>query len=108
MKESAIHKAVIDHWKSLGLPGTLVATIPNMKAHGQYGLTKGLPDLMVIAPGLPLGFIELKGDRGNVSSAQRDFELLCLQRGIPMAITFGREQPIHVLEHWNVVRKAAS
>ncbi|MHC1549416.1 hypothetical protein [Phyllobacterium sp. K27] len=108
MKESDIHKAVIDHWRAVGLPGTLVATLPNMGAMGQHGLTKGLPDLMVIAPGLPIGFIELKADRGNVTGAQRDFQLLCLQRGIPIAITFGRDQPIHVLEHWNVVRRAAS
>ena len=106
MKESAIHKAVIDHWKALGLPGTLVATIPNMKAHGQYGLTKGLPDLMVLSPELPVGFIELKAEKGRLSPDQEAFGNLCFATEIPFAVTYGRDEPIRILEHWGVVRKA--
>ena len=105
MREAQIHKAVMDHWRKLGLPGTLVSTIPNAGAFGQAGLTKGLPDLMILAPGLPVGFIELKTDGGKASAAQLVFKSRCIELGIPMAITHGRDEPIRILEEWNVVRR---
>jgi len=104
MTESDIHRAVIAHWRALGLPNTLVATIPNMGAMGQHGLTKGLPDLLVIAPGLPVGFIELKADKGRLSPAQTDFKRMCISAGIPMAVTYGRDEPVQVLQAWKVVK----
>ena len=43
MTEKQIQAAVIAHWKAAALPGTLVpAAIPNARAFGQAGLTKGL------------------------------------------------------------------
>ena len=104
MSEAAIHKAVVAHWRALGVPGSLVATIPNMGAMGQHGLTKGLPDLMVMAPGLPVGFIELKAEKGRLSEAQLDFKMSCEGIGVPYALTFGRDEPIAILEKWQVVR----
>lgn len=104
--EADIHRAVIDHWRALGLPDTLVATIPNMRAAGQYGLTKGLPDLLVIGPD-GVGFIEMKAAKGKPSKAQETFRRLCIRRGIPMCITYGRDEPIDVLEGWGVVRRSA-
>jgi hypothetical protein len=107
VKEADIHSAVMTHWRALGLPGTLVATIPNMGAFGQHGLTKGLPDLLVMAPGLPVGFIELKTDKGAISEAQIHFKDRCESLSIPHAITRGRDEPIRLLEQWGVVRRAA-
>jgi hypothetical protein len=106
MKEAQIHKAVVKHWETLGKPGTLLATIPNMGAMGQYGLTKGLPDLIVIGPGLH-GYIELKTETGKLSQHQQDFQSLCIARGIPFFVTYGRDEPIRLLEELNIVRKAA-
>jgi hypothetical protein len=101
--------AVVHHWRMLGLPRTLVAAIPNQNAHGQPGLTKGLGDLVAIAPGLPVGFIELKREPGSVvSDDQIDFGKLCIALGIPYALAIGRDQPIAILEAWNVVRRAAA
>jgi len=105
MNESAIHSAVIAHWRSCGLPNTLVATLPNMGAMGQHGLTKGLPDLMVLCPSIGVGFIELKTDKGRISEAQAAFKERCILLGIPHAITRGRDEPIAILEQWNVVRR---
>jgi len=104
--ERDIHKAVVDYWRSFGLPGTLVATIPNVPAFGQYGLTKGLFDLLAIAPGLPVGFIELKRDGGRPSPEQLSFQEILNGCGVKNAITYGRDEPIRVLEAWNVVRRA--
>lgn len=105
--EAQITAAVIAHWRSLAIPGTLVAAIPNMGAMRQRGLTKGLPDLMVI--GGPFlrdrtGFVELKTDSGKLRAEQITVGNIMILNGIPYAVTYGRDQPIRLLEAWGVVR----
>lgn len=107
LSEAAIHKAVVSHWRHFGLPNTLVATIPNAGALGQTGLTKGLPDLLILAPSLPVGFIELKSETGKVRPEQLHFQSHCERLHIPFAITRGRDEPIRLLELWGVVREAS-
>jgi hypothetical protein len=108
-RESAIQAAVVDHWRKLAMPDTLVAAIPNAGALGQAGLTAGLFDLLCIGPLVPtrIGFIELKADKGIVSGAQLSFKKLLLFHDISYAITFGRDQPIDVLEMWGLVKQRA-
>jgi hypothetical protein len=107
--EDDITAAVVDHWKLLGVPGSLVASIPNKRAFGQAGLKRGLADLLVLAPELPVGFIELKRDDDSpISDEQREFGKLCMQLGIPYAICVGRDEPIRMLEAWGAVRRAAA
>jgi hypothetical protein len=109
-RESLIQAAVVDHWTLLGLPDTLVAAIPNANAHGQPGLTPGLPDLLVLGPGLPhgVGFIELKRTaRSLVSDDQLRISDLCRALDIPYELTVGRDEPILVLERWGVVSPQA-
>jgi hypothetical protein len=111
--EKAIQAAVVDHWRVLGLPNTLVAAIPNAGALGQPGLTCGLPDLLVMAPwlpgGFPVAFIELKRDPDSrVSDDQRAFGKLCDRLGIRWEVSSGRDDPIALLEAWGVVRRAAA
>lgn len=104
--EKAIQAAVLDHWRKLGAPNTLVAAIPNQNATGQAGLTPGLPDLLVIGPKIGVRFIELKTGRGRLSAAQRAFFDLCVAAGVPQApcVTRGRDEPIEVLRAWGIVR----
>lgn len=107
--EDAITVAVVDHWKRLGVPGSLVASIPNKRAFGQAGLRRGLADLLVLAPGLCVGFIELKRDHDSgISDEQREFGRLCDQLGVPYTVAVGRDEPIRVLEDWGAVRRAAA
>jgi hypothetical protein len=107
--EDDITAAVIEHWQKLGVPGSLVASVPNKRAFGQAGLTRGLADLLVLAPQLPVGFIELKRDDDTpISDPQRDFGKLCMALGIPYAICIGRDEPIKLLEAWGAVRRAAA
>ena len=107
-REGLIQAAVVEHWLKLGVPGSLVAAIPNANAHGQPGLTKGLPDLLVISPklGQLTGFIELKADDGRPSAEQLVVEAIMVARGIPYAMTWGRDQPIKVLEEWGAIYAA--
>jgi hypothetical protein len=66
-----------------------------------FSTTPGLADLLVLAPELPVGFIELKRDDDSpISDPQRDFGSLCMQLGIPYAICVGRDEPITMLEAW--------
>jgi len=106
VRESAIQRAVVDHWRKLGLPDTLVAAIPNAGALGQAGLHAGLFDLLAIGPYVPtrIGFIELKADKGKTSPAQDAFKALLLRHDISYAVTYGRDQPIDVLERWGLVK----
>jgi hypothetical protein len=108
-RESLIQQACIDHWRALGLPGSLVAAIPNANAHGQPGLTRGLFDLVVMSPTLGdrTGWLELKADGGALSKHQKAVKLLMDARGVPYAVTFGRDEPIRVLEDWGAVRVQA-
>lgn len=104
MTEADIQRAVMSHWRALGVPGSLVAAIPNAGALGQHGLTKGLPDLLCMAPGLPVGFLELKAEKGRLSEAQLSFKDRCEKLNVPFAVTYGRDAPIEVLKRWGVVK----
>lgn len=104
MRESAIQAAVCQHWRMFGLPHTLVAAIPNEAAKGQAGLTKGLPDLLIIGGRVRIGFMELKTPTGRLSLEQKTFRALCAFVSIPFADTYGRDEPIAILEAWGVVR----
>ena len=109
LRESAIQRAVVDHWRKLAMPDTLVAAIPNAGALGQPGLHAGLFDLLCMGPLVPtrVGFIELKADKGVVSDAQEAFKKLLLRHDISYAITYGRDMPIDVLEMWGLVKRRA-
>jgi hypothetical protein len=105
--EDQITAAVVDHWRVFGVPGSLVASIPNKRAFGQAGLTPGLPDLLVLSPALgPLtGFIEQKRGRGGrLSDAQIDIGELMRVRGVPYAVCKGRDEPIEQLRTWGAIR----
>lgn len=107
--EDQITAAVIEHWRVFGVPGSLVASIPNKRAFGQAGLTKGLPDLLVLSPQLGrfTGYIEQKRKRGGkLSDAQIDIGKLLVERGVPYAVCRGRDEPIKILEAWGAVRPA--
>jgi hypothetical protein len=108
-REGLIQAAVIDHWKALGVPGSLVAAVPNAKAHGQPGLTRGLFDLVVMSPTLgdKTGWLELKADDGELSDDQKAIKLIMIARGVPYAVAWGRDAPIRVLEQWGAVRPQA-
>ena len=81
-----------------------MAAIPNARAFGQAGLTRGLFDLLVIGGFIGTGFIELKTDKGKLSPHQAAFKMLLIENNVSYAVTYGRDEPIKVLERWNIIR----
>jgi len=108
MLERDIQAAVMAHWRALGVPGSLVAAVPNMRAHGQSGLTAGLFDLVVMSPtlGERTGWLELKVGKRDLSPAQRDIRSIMAALGVPHRVEWGRDDPIRVLEEWGAVRRS--
>lgn len=105
MRESAIQAAVVQHWRMFGLPHTLVAAIPNANAAGQAGLTKGLADLLIIGGNVRIAFLELKTRTGRLSLEQKLFRQVCGFASIAFADTYGRDEPIAILESWGIVKR---
>ena len=108
--EKQIQAAVLAHWRAFAIPGTLVAAIPNAGALGQPGLHRGLFDLIVMGGDFlrdRTGWLELKTRTGKLSDHQITFGNICRLNGAPCAITYGRDEPIRVLEEWRVVRRQA-
>jgi hypothetical protein len=104
--EDEITAAVVEHWRVFGMPGSLVASIPNKRAFGQAGLMPGMPDLVVLSMKLgdKAGFIELKRERGGrVSDAQRNIGRLMRTLGVPYALCLGRDEPIAQLRTWGAI-----
>lgn len=109
LTERQIQRAVMDHWRAFGLPGTLVAAVPNAGALGQHGLCRGLFDLVVMGGDYlrdRTGWLELKTHCGRLSADQKAFRQRCIDHAIPYAVAYGRDEPILVLEAWRVVRPA--
>jgi hypothetical protein len=100
--QDALQAAVLEHWKMPGVEGSLGCATPNKKACGQARLTPGLPDLKVLMPllGNTTGFIELKTTGGRRSANQRTIGNLMMGRCVPYAVTYGRDEPICILELW--------
>ena len=93
ISEREIRAVVLDHWRAHGRPDTLVAAADGI-----------VIDLIVLAPGLPVGFIGLKRSLGSpMTAVQREFGELCLKLGVAYAVVAGKSGPIRVLEAWGVV-----
>lgn len=104
MTEKQIQAAVIAHWRHCGLPNTLVAAIPNERAFGQPGLTKGLADLIIIGPNLT-AFMELKAGKNGLTKDQEAFRDLCKANNVLWFLARGRDEPVTILETLGIVRK---
>lgn len=109
LSEAQLTRAVMQHWRARGLPNTRVVSLPNMGSMGQAGLTRGLPDLLVVSKHLPggLGLLELKTETGKLSTEQTAFRSTCISAGAKIAVAYGLDQALEVLLDWGVIKPEA-
>lgn len=104
LTEKAITRAVLDHWRARGVAGSLVASIPNAASFGQPGLTRGLPDLLVLVPGALAGFLELKTETGKLSEHQQHFISLAERAMVRAHVAYGLDEALTILESWGALK----
>jgi hypothetical protein len=104
LRESDIQSAVMQMWRQLGRPDTLVAAIPNARALGQPGLTPGLPDLLILGGSVGIGFLELKTASGRLSEHQKVFAALCETLMLHHRVAYGLDEALRVLTDWRILR----
>lgn len=108
--EKQLQRMVLDYWRGAGLPGTRVAAIPNARAFGQSGLTRGLPDLMAYGgtgmDGVTL-YIELKTAKGEISGFQKVIHKEMFAAGVPIALCRSFEEAHDVLVDWRICKPLA-
>ena len=104
IREADIQRAVLQMWRSLGRTDTLIAAIPNARAHGQPGLTKGLPDLLVIGGSVGIGLIELKTKSGRLKPEQQAIADLCEKHMLHHKVAYGLDPALRILRDWQILR----
>jgi hypothetical protein len=104
--EAEITTALVERWQWFGTVGSLVAGVPNRRAFGQAGLSKGLADLIVMSPmlGEKTGWLELKTDDGKLSGPQLEFGRVCRDLGVPYAVCYGLDSAIEQLRKWGALK----
>lgn len=105
--EKELHDMVLDYWRQAGLPGTRVATIPNARAFGQPGLTKGLPDLLCYGGEVLEGktlYIELKKPTGKIADAQTIIHEEMKAAGAPFLVCKTFDEAHDALVGWGICR----
>lgn len=111
--EKDIQSAILKMWKQSMVSGSLVAAIPNQRAFGQSGLTKGLPDLILIANGAHM-YLELKRGKGfwngkkvsagTLSNEQKAFAEICNANNIKWSVSYGLSDAIEQCRAFGVIR----
>jgi hypothetical protein len=106
--ESTLQSAVISYLKAV-LPRTVRAfAVPNARAFGQPGLTKGIPDICIVRHGGLVAFIELKFGKGKLTSEQAEFLDWCASMGIPAAVCRSLDDVKVRLAAWAIETREAA
>lgn len=109
--EQQIQRAVFQHIAARGAPGLFAFAVPNggwrTKAEAAIfkglGVKPGVPDICLIHDGKPY-FLELKAEGGKPSDTQllRIDEIMAA--GADVAVAYGLDRAIEVLEKWGLLR----
>ena len=110
--EDSIQRALVDRWRWLGAPGSILAHLPNggfrnkatagrMRAQG---VLPGVPDLLIGSPASGLAFMELKRRGGRLSPAQREVHAILRGIGVEVLTLDDLDTAIAALEARGVIR----
>lgn len=116
--EGEIHKFTVDVLKAAARPDVIWAHVPNEgKRRGKTGailkakgMLPGFADFVFMMPSRLIGgpatvrLLELKGPDGEQSVAQLDFEARCEAIRAPYIVASTRDEVMHALHEFNVLR----
>ena len=111
MTEQQIQKAIFDHLKSRGAPGTFFwhpfsGGFRRPKEAAIYkglGAIAGLPDVMILHQGR-LYCVELKREGGRLTDIQEKCLIKLREAGAMATHCHGLDQALRVLEGWGLLR----
>lgn len=108
--ESKIQAAIVQ-WVRTVAPDCRIFAVPNgahvaSKRHAALlvwtGLTKGVPDLVVLCQGGRAVFIEVKAPKGSVSNDQRAFLIMLQSLGFQTAVVRSIDDVRLAFEAWRI------
>jgi hypothetical protein len=113
--EASIQKSIVRFIK-IAAPQCLIFAIPNgarrtangYAANAVPGLTPGVADLCLVAPGGKAHFIEVKNAKGRVSEQQNWFLGCCDERDIPYRVVRSIDDVRAAMADWKIKTKEAA
>jgi hypothetical protein len=113
--EDIIQRALFQHRKARGAPGTFMFHVPNGGKRKPIeaailkglGVTAGVPDIIAIRAGHCYG-LELKADDGQASAKQIEAMAAMEAAGATVALAKGLDAAIAQLEAWGLLRGVSS
>lgn len=103
--EAAIQRAIKQR---LAFHGIVCVAVPNegrrSVANGRMmkstGLLPGFPDLILLAPGGRVAFLEVKAPAGRVSAAQSEAHAMLQRLGHHVAVVRSQDEAVEALRGW--------
>lgn len=115
--EHNLQCAIVQALRAAMRPGSLVMAIPNggELAKGwrswqrlrDEGALPGAPDLLILAPGGRVAFVEVKTAKGTLTDNQRAMSEYLLRNGFDYAVVRSVEAALQVAREWGLTRGAA-
>ena len=111
-EETSLQKAVIKLWRMNGVPGSILAHIPNGERRDEItgarlkamGVMPGMPDLLAGSEKEKIFFVELKKKGGRLSPAQKLVHELLQTIGIEVYVLDELEDVVSLLREKSVLR----
>jgi hypothetical protein len=109
--EQQVHRSVVAHLRARAVPGLVFVHCPNegyrtpafAAVLSGLGTKAGVPDLLLWHRGQAFG-LELKAPKGRTSTAQKQFMRDLENAGVRVAVAFGLNDALAILERWQLVR----
>jgi hypothetical protein len=109
--ETAIQRAIVQHYQVRAAPGVFMFAIPNGGVRSRVeaaimratGTVAGAPDTCWIKDGRAY-FLEIKVEGGRLSLAQEQTLVALRDAGAMAAHVHGLDQALRVLEGWGLLR----
>lgn len=119
--EAELQKAVVQYLRLAGVPGLLFFSVPNEQKCSvqrgamlkKMGRLAGVSDLVIMAPGEPILFLELKAKGEKQSDSQRAFECSAYEYGANYMVADTITEAVSILKECGAIknvprRRAAS